>query len=118
LWERFSLFCNAELPGSRTASKAKQDLPPCAEFFVDFLSRKSKNFFTAKRNEHLKKIFTQLASGRKLHKEKRKPKFKTSKEKIPVRLHQMQSNWNLNLLDKYVIIVKEIAGGATSALPF
>ena len=82
------------MPGSRTASKAKQDLPQCASFFA------------------------QLASGRKLHKEKRKPKFKTSKEKIPVRLHQMQSNWNLNLLDKYVIIVKEIAGGATSALPF
>ena len=73
--------------------------------------------FTAKRNEHLMKLFAQLASGRKLHKEKRKPKFKTSKEKIPVRLHLMQSNWDLNLLDRYDIIVKEIADAGTSALP-
>jgi len=49
------------LPGSRTASKAKQDLPQCAEFFVDFLSRKSKSTLSrkrhkqkAKRNEHKK----------------------------------------------------------------
>ncbi|MDO5380392.1 MAG: hypothetical protein Q4E98_05905 [Acidaminococcaceae bacterium] len=36
---RFSLFCNAELPESRTASKAKQDLPQCAGFFAQLSSR-------------------------------------------------------------------------------
>ncbi|WP_293546063.1 hypothetical protein, partial [Phascolarctobacterium sp.] len=48
------------MPGSRTASKAKQDLPQCAEFFVDFLSRKSKEIFSTKeikilRNKKVKK---------------------------------------------------------------
>jgi hypothetical protein len=57
---RFSLFCNAELPESRTASKAKPDLPQCASFFA------------------------QLASGRKLHNEKVKiPSKFLSKNSLP-----------------------------------
>ena len=60
---------------------------------LDFLERKST------------KNFAQLASRRKLHK------------KIPVKLYLMQFNWDLNLLDRYGIIKKEIADGDTSALP-
>ncbi len=52
---------------------------------------------------------------------KNKTKIKTSKKNIkkktPVRLHQIQSHRGLKLLDRYGIIIKEIADCAKSAFP-
>jgi hypothetical protein len=56
------------LPGSRTASKAKQDLPQCAKFFADFLSRKSNVILPPKEmniKKSLKKQKTKFKSKRK-----------------------------------------------------
>ncbi|WP_455654220.1 hypothetical protein [Phascolarctobacterium sp.] len=64
------MFNNAELPGSRTANKAKQDLPQCASFFA------------------------QLASGRKLHdkKENLNKNIKNKKQKTKPKTQNKKIN--------------------------